>query len=74
MYRSSEESGRSVDFTQTEIAAFAAALEAEEGIGTHALRDLPGHETTTMADRYIPYQGVATAEATERMGACMKTL
>lgn len=74
MYRSSEESGRSVDFTETEIAAFAAALEAEEGIGTHALRDLPDHETTTLAGRYIPYQGVAVAEATERMGARMKAM
>ena len=44
---------------------------AAEGIGTHALRDLLGHKTTTMADRYIRHQGAAVAEATERMGAYM---
>ena len=44
---------------------------AAEGISTHALRDLLGHKTTTMADRYIRHQGAAVAEATERMGAYM---
>ena len=44
---------------------------AAEGIGTHALRDLLGHKTTTMADRYIRHQGAAVAEATERMGRSM---
>ena len=47
---------------------------AAEGISTHALRDLLGHKTTTMADRYIRHQGVAVAEATERMGARMKAI
>ena len=47
---------------------------AAEGIGTHALRDLLGHKTTTMADRYIRHQGTAVREATERMGARMKAI
>ena len=47
---------------------------AAEGIGTHALRDLLGHKTTTMADRYVRHQGAAVREATERMGARMSAL
>ena len=47
---------------------------AAEGISTHALRDLLGHRTATMADRYIRHQGAAVAEATERMGARMKAI
>ena len=41
---------------------------AASGIGTHVLRDLLGHKTTTMADRYIRHAGTAVAEATERLG------
>ena len=47
---------------------------AAEGIGTHALRDLLGHKTTAMADRYIRYQGAAVAEATERLGNAMAAI
>ena len=47
---------------------------AAAGIGTHVLRDLLGHKTTTMADRYIRHAGSAVADATERMGAEMAAL
>ena len=42
---------------------------AAAGIGTHVLRDLLGHKTTAMADRYVRHAGTAVADATERMGA-----
>ena len=47
---------------------------AAAGIGTHVLRDLLGHKTTTMADRYVRHAGTAVADATERMGADMAAL
>ena len=45
---------------------------AAQGIGTHALRDLLGHKSTTMADRYIRHQGEIVSDATERLGTAMK--
>lgn len=42
---------------------------AASGINAHVLRDLLGHKTTTMADRYIRSTGNAVADATERMGS-----
>ena len=47
---------------------------AAAGIGTHVLRDLLGHKTTTMADRYVRHAGSAVADATERMGAEMSAI
>ena len=47
---------------------------AAAGIGTHMLRDLLGHKTTTMADRYVRDAGSAVADATERMGAEMAAI
>lgn len=47
---------------------------AAAGIGTHVLRDLLGHKTTTMADRYVRHAGSAVADATERMGAEMAAI
>ena len=47
---------------------------AAAGIGTHVLRDLLGHKTTTMADRYVRHAGSAVADATERMGAEMASI
>ena len=42
---------------------------AMSGIGSHVLRDLLGHRTTAMADRYIRQTGSALADATEIVGA-----
>ena len=47
---------------------------AAAGIGTHVLRDLLGHKTTTMADRYVRHAGSAVTDATERMGAEMAAI
>ena len=47
---------------------------AVSGIGVHVLRDLLGHKTTAMADRYIRRTGSALREATERSGASMLAL
>ena len=47
---------------------------AAAGIGTHVLRDLLGHKTTTMADRYVRHAGSAVVDATERMGAEMAAI
>ena len=41
---------------------------AAAGLGTHALRDLLGHRTTAMADRYVRTVGAPVAEAREQIG------
>ena len=47
---------------------------AASGIGVHVLRDLLGHKTTAMADRYIRRTGSALVDATERSGAAMAAM
>ena len=47
---------------------------AASGIGVHVLRDLLGHKTTAMADRYIRQTGGALVEATERTGSNMAAM
>ena len=42
---------------------------AAAGVGTHVLRDLLGHKTTAMADRYIRSVGSPVQEARELVGA-----
>lgn len=44
---------------------------AASGIHAHFLRDMLGHKTTAMADRYIRQAGAPLVEARERMGASM---
>ena len=44
---------------------------AASGIGSHVLRDLLGHKTTAMADRYIRAIGNPVKEAREQVGATM---
>ena len=42
---------------------------ARAGIGTHVLRDLLGHKTTAMSDRYIRSVGAPVRDAREKIGA-----
>ena len=44
---------------------------AAAGVGAHLLRDMVGHKTTAMADRYIRQAGEPLTELRERMGAGM---
>lgn len=44
---------------------------AAAGVGTHVLRDLLGHRTTAMADRYVRSVGSPVADAREAIGAAM---
>ena len=44
-------------------------LAAASGVGSHVLRDLLGHKTTAMADRYIRNVGNPVREARELVGA-----
>ena len=44
---------------------------AARGVGAHLLRDMVGHKTTAMADRYIRNAGEPLTELRERMGAGM---
>ena len=44
---------------------------AAAGVGTHVLRDLLGHKTTAMADRYVRSLGSPVADAREAIGAAM---
>ena len=52
------------DLRRTAMTTAAAA-----GVGSHVLRDLLGHKTTVMADRYIRQLGNPVREARERVGA-----
>ena len=47
---------------------------AASGVSTHILRDLLGHETTEMADRYIRAVGDPVRAAREQVGAEMAAL
>ena len=47
---------------------------AASGVGTHVLRDLLGHKTAAMADRYIRAVGNPVKEARERMGVAMAAM
>ena len=47
---------------------------AMAGVGTHVLRDLLGHKTTAMADRYVRAVGNPVRDARERVGAEMATM
>ena len=47
---------------------------AMAGIGTHVLRDLLGHKTTAMADRYIRSVGNPVRDARELVGAAMAAM
>ena len=47
---------------------------AMAGVGTHVLRDLLGHKTTTMADRYIRQLGTPVRDAREAVGATMAAM
>ena len=44
---------------------------ARAGLGSHVLRDLLGHKTAAMADRYVRHVGAAVHEAQERIGAAI---
>ena len=47
---------------------------AAAGVGTHVLRDLLGHKTTVMADRYIRHVGNPVRDAREQVGAAMAAM
>ena len=47
---------------------------AAAGVGTHVLRDLLGHKTTAMADRYIRAIGNPVRDAREQVGAAMAAM
>ena len=54
------------DLRRTDMTNAAAA-----GVGTHVLRDLLGHKTTAMADRYVRGVGLPVADARRAIGAAM---
>ena len=60
------EDARLHDLRRTLMTAAAAS-----GVSAHVLRDLLGHKTTSMADRYIRHAGSAVCDATERVGVAM---
>ena len=47
---------------------------AAAGVGTHVLRDLLGHKTTAMADRYIRAVGSPVRDAREQVGATIASM
>ena len=57
------------DLRRTVMTSAAAA-----GIGTHVLRDLLGHKSTAMADRYIRHVGNPVRDAREQVGAAMAAM
>ena len=57
------------DLRRTVMTSAAAA-----GIGTHVLRDLLGHKSTAMADRYIRHVGNPVRDAREQVGSAMAAM
>ncbi len=57
------------DLRRTVMTSAAAA-----GVGTHVLRDLLGHKTTAMADRYVRAVGNPVRDAREQVGATMAAM
>ena len=57
------------DLRRTVMTSAAAA-----GVGTHVLRDLLGHKTTAMADRYVRAVGNPVRDAREHVGAAMAAM
>ena len=57
------------DLRRTVMTSAAAA-----GVGVHVLRDLLGHKTTAMADRYVRAVGNPVREAREQVGATMAAM
>ena len=47
---------------------------AAAGIGTHVLRDLLGHKTTAMADRYVRAVGNPVRDARERVSGAVAAM
>ena len=47
---------------------------AMAGVGTHVLRDMLGHKTAAMADRYVRAVGNPVREAREQVGAAMAVM
>ena len=47
---------------------------AAVGVGTHVLRDLLGHKTTVMADRYVRAMGNPVRDAREQVGNAMAAM
>ena len=47
---------------------------AESGIASHTLRDLLGHKTATMADRYIRRANIPVVDATEAVSGAMAAM
>ncbi len=47
---------------------------AESGIGSHTLRDLLGHKTATMADRYIRRANIPVVDATEAISGTLAAM
>ena len=57
------------DLRRTVMTSAAAA-----GVGTHILRDLLGHKTAAMADRYVRAVGNPVRDAREQVGAAMAAM
>ncbi|MCY4514737.1 MAG: tyrosine-type recombinase/integrase [Candidatus Tectomicrobia bacterium] len=47
---------------------------AESGVAAHTLRDLLGHKTATMADRYIRRANIPVVDATEAVSSAMAAM
>ena len=47
---------------------------ASAGVGTHILRDLLGHKTTAMADRYVRSVGNPVRDARQQVGSAMAAM
>ena len=47
---------------------------AESGVAAHTLRDLLGHKTATMADRYIRRANIPVVDATEAVSGAMAAM
>lgn len=74
VFLSVAEAARLEDIRLHDLRRTVMTTAAVAGVGTHVLRDLLGHKTTVMADRYIRAVGNPVREAREQVGAAMAAM
>ena len=63
-----------VDLRLHDMRRTVATMAARSGAGSHVIRDLLGHRTTAMADRYIRFVGEPVRQAREKIGGEIASL
>ncbi len=74
VFREVREAARLADCRLHDLRRTVMTNAAAAGVGSHVLRDLLGHKTTAMADRYVRAVGNPVRDAREQVGAAMAAM